>query len=118
MRAQATDAKHLICARTRWKGEEMARLTPGRQLVPETPIASMHSYASQLFGGATRREVRWAWRHSTTWWKRAAASAALVVVLPVTWAADVVWFVVVALVFGLLMFPYRLMRWGVRPFRP
>ena len=84
--------------------------TPG-SLMPEQPIMRKQSYASPFsFVGSTRREVSWARRHSTAWWKTMLATLALVVMLPVTWAWDALWFVVVVLLFGVFTFPYRLMR--------
>jgi len=81
------------------------------QLVPEAPIMRKQSYASPMsFVGSTRREVAWARRHSTVWWKATLFVTALVIALPVTWAVDLVWFVVVVVLFGLFTFPYRMMR--------
>ena len=84
---------------------------PSGPVVPEKPIMAKQSYASPLsFVGSTRREIAWAKRHSTAWWTTTLVILALVVMLPLTWALDLIWFVVVTLLFGVFTFPYRLMR--------
>jgi hypothetical protein len=85
---------------------------PARLGLPTTPVLKSQTYASPMsYVGSTRRIVAWAMSMS----KRNPGLAVLgwvlaVLTLLIAWAVIGVWYVLIFGVFGIFMFPYRLIR--------
>lgn len=80
-------------------------------LAPEAPILEKLTYASPMsFIGITRRGTAWVRHVGTNWWKALLSIAALLAFLSVMYAIIAVWYVIIFGLFGLLTFPYRLVR--------
>jgi hypothetical protein len=80
-------------------------------VMPTTPMLDKQTYASSLsFVGATRRTTRWCRKAGTTPVKATLAITGAVFWLLFMYACVAVWYVVVFGIFGLFMFPFRLIR--------
>lgn len=90
-------------------GKEKERKTVP-DLTPQTPIINKQTYASPLsYIGATRRIAAWARGDRSTWAAVAVWTAAVIAMLS-AWAFVTVWYVIIFGLFGVVTFPYRLMR--------
>jgi Flp pilus assembly protein TadB len=79
-------------------------------VVPETPILTKQTYASPMsYVGSTRRVLVWA-RHDRATWAEIAAWTAAVLGLLLIWTLLATWYVLIFVVFGIFVFPYRLIR--------
>jgi uncharacterized membrane protein len=85
---------------------------PPGPVVPQTPILAKETYAAPLsYIGSTRRIASWI--------KRAGAGSPIaagfawsggVVAILLTWVFVTIWYMITLLLFGVFMFPYRLIR--------
>lgn len=83
--------------------------------VPTEPILDKQTYSSAMsFIGITRRTTRWCRHVGSTPVRATLAIAAAVVFLILMYVIVTLWYVVVFGLFGLFMFPFRLMRRSAR----
>ena len=79
-------------------------------VVPEVPILTKQTYSSPTsFIGATRRILVWAKQYQNTYAKIAAYTA-VVLFLPAVYALLTVWYTIIFGLFGVVVFPWRLIR--------
>jgi hypothetical protein len=81
------------------------------QVVPTTPILEKQTYASTMsFVGITRRTTAWIRRVGGNPAAAIAAIAAGLIFLAMMYALIVVWYFFTLVIFGWLLFPFRLIR--------
>jgi hypothetical protein len=80
-------------------------------IVPDMPIMRKQTYSSTMsYIGITRRSTAWLRSFGTTPFKTGLGVLALIVFLAGMYAFLVVWYFVIFVIFGVLTFPFRLIR--------